>query len=222
MLRYTLGDAGGTVGFIVYGGGADVFSRLQSVGTAMALLSTETVMDCRPITMDELLADTIAHGHHLGSRGKDGHLLADHRPAPRDYLTPQTIQAIVKSWDITPYNPPGMNVSSWLGRVRKLCEEYGVPVTQRALCAMHHMRADCREEAHTAECYDMTWDQFTTWLLQYDGVYHFEVPFLVLTRLLDVNRTSVNSNYLWFSYRKRPADLWTPGRVTELLAKPKV
>jgi len=30
------------------------------------------------------------------------------------------------------------------------------------------MRADCKEAAHAAECYDMTWDEFAEWVRLYD------------------------------------------------------
>ena len=89
--------------------------------------------------------------------------------APEEYLlTHQAILAIVKSWDVGTYNPPGTNCTNWMGKIYNLCDQYGIPDTQRAPCAMHHMRADCKEAAHTARCYDMKWDGFTVWLRQYD------------------------------------------------------
>ena len=92
---------------------------------------------------------------------------------PEEYiLAPPAILAIAKAWDVGTYDPPGTNCTSWLSKVRISCERYGVPVAQRAHCAMHHMRTDCREAARTAGCYDMTWDEFTTWLRQYDRRLH--------------------------------------------------
>jgi len=133
------------------------------------------------VTTDDILSESMARGHPPGGHGDDdkdgGSPPPYNRATPREYLlTPQAVQAIVKSWNTTAYNPPGMDAAGWLVRVRKLCEVYGVPAKQRALCAMHHMRTDCREAARVAGCYDMTWDQFTTWLLRYD----------------DTNRTSAN------------------------------
>ena len=125
------------------------------------------------VTTDKLLSDLVPHGPHPGGGddNSDGGLPPYHQSIPQEYLlTDRAVQAIVKSWDISEYNPPGMDAASWLGRVHKLCEAYGVPVTQRALCAMHHMRTDCQEEAYATECYEMTWDQFAKWILKYDGV----------------------------------------------------
>ena len=93
-----------------------------------------------------------------------------YRAVPQEYrLTPQAILAVVKSWDIGRYNPPGTNCTSWLRKIHSLCEQYNVPISQRALCAMHRMRVDCKEAAHTAGCYDMTWDGYTAWLHQYNS-----------------------------------------------------
>ena len=124
-------------------------------------------------TTSELFSDSIPRGPRPGDGDgdSDGGPPPYHQSIPQEYLlTDRAVQAIVKSWDITAYNPPGTDAASWLRRVHRLCEAYGVPVTQRALCAMHHMRAECREAAHAAKCYEMTWDQFTKWILKYDGV----------------------------------------------------
>ena len=83
-------------------------------------------------------------------------------------LTPMAILAIVRTWDVGTYNPPGTNCKSWLGKVYKECERFEIPAAQRAPCAMHHLRADCREAANTSGCYEMTWEKFTMWLHQYD------------------------------------------------------
>ena len=96
---------------------------------------------------------------------------------PEEYLlTHQAILAIVKSWDVGTYNPPGTNCASWLSKIRDLCDQYGIPDAQRAPCAMHHMRADCKKTAHTARCYDMTWEEFTVWLRQHDRELHVLMP----------------------------------------------
>jgi len=187
------GSIAATIQSIVYGGmTGGIFSLLQSAGATMILPSAGTifagaattgaglaVMNGESVAASELLSDSVARSHRPGNGDddNDGGPPPYHQTVPQVYLlTPQAVRAIVKSWDITAYNPPGMGVASWLGKVRKLCEAYGVPVTQRALCAMHHMRADCREAARAAGCYDMNWDQFATWLLEYD----------------DANRTSAN------------------------------
>jgi len=190
MLKCSLGSVAATIQSIVYGGATGgLFSLLQSAGATMVLPSVGTifagaaatgagiaVVNGETVTTGDLLSDSIARGHHPGGdddndKGDDGNPPPYHQTTPLEYLlTPQAIQAIVKSWDITAYNPPGTNAAGWLGRIHRLCEAYGVPVTQRALCAMHRMRADCREAACVAGCYDMMWDQFTVWLLRYNGV----------------------------------------------------
>lgn len=189
MLRSSLGSIAATIQSIVYGGATGgLFSLLQSAGATMVLPSVGTlfagaattgaglaVMNGESVTPGEILTESIGRGRHPGGDNDEkddgGGPPPYHQTAPQEYLlTPRAIQAIVKSWDIAAYNPPGMNAASWLSRVRRFCETYGVPSMQRALCAMHHMRADCRAAARTAGCYDMTWDQFTTWLLQCDGV----------------------------------------------------
>ena len=91
-------------------------------------------------------------------------------------LTHQAILAIVKSWDVGTYNPPGTNCTSWVGKISNLCDQYGIPDTQRAPCAMHHMRADCKEAAHTARCYDMKWTEFMAWLRQHDSELAILIP----------------------------------------------
>ena len=96
---------------------------------------------------------------------------------PEEYLlTHQAILAIVKSWNVGTYNPPGTDCTGWLGKIHGLCDQYGIPDAQRAPCAMHHMRADCKEAAHTAECYDMKWDEFTVWLRRHDRKSRIPVP----------------------------------------------
>jgi hypothetical protein len=117
-------------------------------------------MNDESVVTEDILPDFVAHNGDGGAR---------------EYLlTDQAIQAIVTSWNSTVYNPPGTDVTGWLGRIRGLCEAYGVPLTQRALCAMRYVRVDCQEAARTARCHDMTWDQFATWLTQYDGACYFE------------------------------------------------
>jgi hypothetical protein len=174
---------------MVYGGATGgLFALLQSAGATMVLPSVGTIFAGAAatgagikVTKDgsvatgELLSDSIIHGHPPRNDDDDDSPPPYHQTIPREHLlTPHAILAIVKSWDTTPYNPPGMDVTGWLGKIHKLCETYEVPLTQRALCAMHHMRADCRRAAHTAECYEMTWDQFATWLIRYDGACYFE------------------------------------------------
>lgn len=95
----------------------------------------------------------------------------DGDPPPHDpitseeyLLTSRAILTIVKSWDVGIYNPLQTNCTAWLDDIHSFCEQYGVPITQRASCAMHHMNTDYQEAALDAGCYNMTWDELTVWL----------------------------------------------------------
>lgn len=191
MLSGGLGSLAATIQSVVYGGATGgIFALLQSAGATMILPSVGTIITGaaasgaglavmshgESVVAGETLSDSLARCHQPGSVDPDDKNDGDpppyHRGPPREYLlTSPAIQAIVKYWSIAQYNPPGTEAVGWVNRVRKLCEVYGVPVTQRPLCAMYHMRGDCREAAHAAGCYEMTWDQFAAWLLKYDGVY---------------------------------------------------
>ena len=78
-------------------------------------------------------------------------------------LTPRAALAIVNSWDVRVYNPSGTNYTSWLAKVHNLWEQYGIPIAQRASCAICHMRADCKEAARGDKCYNMGWEGFSIW-----------------------------------------------------------
>ena len=191
MLRQSPGSLAATIQSIVYGSATGgLFSLLQSAGATMVLPSVGAMFagavttgagvavlsKGESVVTDEILSGPLAPGHGPGPGADGGDDDSDppsyNQAVPREHVfTVEAFQAIVKSWDIGPYNPPGTDGPGWLGRIRKFCEVYEVPLTQRTLCAMHHMRADCQEAAHAAECYDMAWDEFTTWFLTYDGVY---------------------------------------------------
>lgn len=117
-----------------------------------------------------ILAAAIGTGNTLVKNGESVTNEIPFNPPGQQYLlTPPAVQAIVKAWKITPYDPPSTDVSGWLSKVRELCREYEVPATQQVLCATHLMRADCRKVTIAAKCQDMTWDEFATWLLKYDS-----------------------------------------------------
>jgi hypothetical protein len=143
-------------------------------GTVTAGAGITVIKNGEPVAIGENLA--IARGYRPGGTygdDDDSDPPPSYQTTPKEYiLTPSAIQAITKSWGVTQYNPPGTDVASWLSNVGRLCEVYTVPVTQRALCAMHNMRGDCREAASAAGCYDMTWDQFSAWLHEHDGMCH--------------------------------------------------
>ena len=174
---------------------------LQSAGATMVLPSVGTILtgtattgvgitlmkNGEAIVTDEILSDSFARDNRPGGADdddkEDSGPPSYHQTVPQEYLlTPPAVKAIVKSWDVLPYNPPGTVVASWSSRVRKLCEVYRVPVTQRAVCAMYIIRDDCREAAYAAGCYDMTWDQFTTWLFKYDGACYLDNLVLAVGR----------------------------------------
>jgi hypothetical protein len=200
-LSSSLGSFAATIQSIVYGGvTGGLFSLLQSAGATMVLPSVGAILtgtvttgagiavmkNGELVAAGEIPPDPFARGHQPGGAGDDGD---DNDPppsyqtVPQEYvLTPPAVQAIVKSWDVPPYNPPGTDVSGWLSKVRRLCEVYRVPVLQRALCAMHNMRVDCREAAFAAGCYDMTWDQFTAWLLEHDSMCYLHDPVPIVVR----------------------------------------
>ena len=100
----------------------------------------------------------------------------DPATVPEEYrLTGQAFLAIIKSWDVRTYNPPGTDCTSWLREIRDTCEQYGIPACQQALCAIRFMRADCNEAARAAGCYDMTWDELTLWLRQHDRTLYIPI-----------------------------------------------
>lgn len=127
-------------------------------------------------------AATTATGVALMNDGSDfpatdPDLLSNPNPSPDDQkndteylLTPRALQAILKSWKISPYKPPSTRVTYFLSRIHTRCEEYGVPAKQHAQCAVHFM-PDCREDAHAAGCANMSWDEFKAFLILYDGTF---------------------------------------------------
>ena len=149
-----------------------IFTGVAATGAGAAVVNS----DGQPVTVarTELLrqvADSIDNDDD--DDDSDGNPPPYRATIPEEYLfTPQAILAIVKVWDVGTYNPPWTNFTGWLGKVHRTCDRYGIPAAQRAPCAMHHLRADCREAAHTSGCYDMTWEEFTAWLRQYDRKFH--------------------------------------------------
>ena len=216
MLSYNIGSLAAFIQSIVYGGATGgLFSLLQSAGATMVLPSVGTIFtgaaatgvgvavatnDQLGTSNSELLhraADTIPRGNNPDD--DDGNL-PPYRAAgvPEVYLlTPRAILAIARAWEVGTYNPPGTNCAGWLRSIHTSCERYGIPIAQRALCAMHHMRADCKEAARAAGCYDMMWDELTAWVHMYDRKLHILVRTYwcsTLTRPPDEQRVNANSN----------------------------
>ena len=194
MLRPNIGSLAATIQSIVYGGATGgLFSLLQSAGATIVLPSIGTIFTGAAATgagvamatadqpgaesNSELLyqaAESIVRGDNPDDDGNPPPYRAT--GVPEVYLlTPRAILAISKAWDVGTYNPPGTNCTNWLRKIQVSCERYGVPIAQRALCAMHHMRADCKEATHTSECYDMMWNDFTAWIRKYDGKLHIPI-----------------------------------------------
>ena len=205
MLSHSPGSLAVTIQSIVYGSATGgLFSLLQSARATMVLPSVGTMFAGATKVLqsvgamfvgtartragiavlrrvaDEILSGPLARGHGPGPGADDGDDDSDppsyNQAVPREHaFTAEAFQAIVKSWDIDPYNPPKTDAAGWLSKIREFCEVYEVPLTQRTLCAMHHMNADFQEAADAAECYDMAWDEFTMWFLKYDGLYFISV-----------------------------------------------
>ncbi|KAF9642644.1 hypothetical protein BDM02DRAFT_3124333 [Thelephora ganbajun] len=157
---------------------------LQSAGTTTAMSSVGAILTGAATTGAGVLVattndqpDTSASSESLQKAAKSTADDDDNgNPPPHcstalgEYLlTPRAILAIVKAWNVGTYDPPGTNCANWLDKVHDVCEQYEIPAKQQAPCALHHMRADCKEAAHAAGCYNMTWDEFAVWLRQYDN-----------------------------------------------------
>jgi len=189
----TAGFAAGGAAFsyqsIVYSSATRVFlMSLQSAGTTTIIPSIGTLLTGAATTGTGVLvatttaqSDTSTGSEILQQAAKsfadsekpgeddDGKPPPYRAANPEEYLlAPRAILAIIKSWDVQKYNPPKTNCTTWLSDIYNLCEQYGIPIPQRASCAMHHMSTDCKETALDAGCCNMTWDKFTVWLRQYD------------------------------------------------------
>ena len=192
-LKYHIGSAAVNYESIVYGSATRVLlASLQSAGTATIMPSIGTILtgaattgtgilvattNAQPVTStsNEILeqaAKTLAD-----SEKPDDDANRDPPPyqaiGPEEVLlAPRAILAIIRSWEVQTYNPTQVNCTTWLSDIHNFCEQYGIPVPQRASCAMHHMGTDCKEAALDAGCCKMTWDEFTVWLRQYDRRLH--------------------------------------------------
>ena len=188
-----------SVGMILTGATATGAGALVATANAHpdASLSTELLQNA---------AESIPHDEKSNDDdGDDGNLPPYRTTASEEYLlTPRAILAIVKSWDVQTYNPPQANCTTWLDDMHKFCDQYGVPVTQRASCAVHRMSADCQEAAINAGCYNMTWDELTAWFRQHNRGLHILIhsPIPVLTRSSDEDKTITNGICSPFSSKK--------------------
>jgi len=141
-----------------------------TTGTGILVATTNAQSDAS--ISSEILqqaAESLADSEKPGDDDNNGNPPPYRATDPEEYrLTPRAILAIIKSWDVQTYEPPKTNCITWLSDAHSFCEQYGIPIPQRASCAMHHMSADCKEAALDAGCCNMTWDEFTVWLHQYD------------------------------------------------------
>ena len=188
MLRYNIGSAAVSYESIVYASATRVLlASLQSAGTATIMPSIGTILTGAATGTGILVATTNAQSATSTSSEileQAAKSLADSEKPndddngnpppyratdPEEYLlAPRAILAIIKSWNVRTYNPPQTNCTTWLSDMHNFCEQYEIPIPQRASCAMHHMSTDCKEAALDAGCCNMTWDEFTVWLRQYD------------------------------------------------------
>jgi hypothetical protein len=176
---------------ILYGSAVRVLAvqALQTAGGAATFMPTiGAVLTGATTTGAGLLVaseDTPGSGNLLRQAGervtKCGKSENDESDNPQQYsatpregylLTPLAVLAIVKGWDIGTYDPLRTDCAKWLDKVRDVCEQYEIPAKQRASCASHHIRADCKEAVLASGCYNMTWDEFAAWLRQYDGKFY--------------------------------------------------
>jgi len=144
LLKYA-----GATALLKYAGATEL---LESAGATTVLSSVRTAMTGAGVATPGAGAVVVVPKNQSVDGGSNGN--QQDTTVPEEYLlTHQAILVIVKSWDVGTYNPPGTNCTSWLGKIHNFCDQYGIPDTQRAPCAMHHMRADCKEAAHSARCY---------------------------------------------------------------------
>ena len=211
---------------------------MQSAGTTTTMLSIGTILtgatatgagvlaataNARPKTSHstKLLQNPVESISHDDKSNNDGNPPPHRATASKEYLfTPRAIPVIVKSWDVQTYNPPRTNCTAWLGDIHSFCEKYGIPVTQRASCAMHHMNTDYQAAALNADCCDMTWDEFTVWLHQHDR--RLPVQIIIghmLTHRLDEGRGIANGIGFSPSPRTSLAGFRSPEKIAEVLAE---
>jgi hypothetical protein len=152
-------------------GATFVLSSVREILVAGVSVGVVIMVDGEPVAVREIPPNPLARGNPPGGASNDGNENdPPHQTIPREYvLTPPAVQAITKSWDVPLYNPPGTDISGWLSEAYRLREVYGVPVARRSLCVMHNVRVTCRGAASTDGCREMMWDQFTSWLCEYDG-----------------------------------------------------
>jgi len=188
MLKHSIGGVAVSYQSIVYGSATRVLlSSLQFAGTTTITPSIGTILTGAGVLVATTNTRSAASSNSESLQqaaesitdnktpddDKNGDPPPYHATASEEYLlTPRAVLAIVRSWDVQTYNPPQTNCTVWFGDLHDRCERYGIPATQRASCAMHHMNNDCKEAALDAGCCNMTWDKFAVWLSQYDRRSH--------------------------------------------------
>ena len=89
-------------------------------------------------------------------------------------LSDQAIEAILKQWHPSEYNPPNTTIQEWNVIIGTLCDEYGIPDAQRADCAVKFMRSDIRAELESvlgnarARFGSIHWARFTNFMVAFD------------------------------------------------------
>ena len=142
-----------------------------------ALQSTTTIgATLAGVTAATSIGVIIAANNTSGD-GHNGNPPPDDKTVPEQYLlSPLSIGAIVKAWNVGMYDPPRTNITSWLDTVNELCEQYQIPAAQRVYCALQNMKDECKKAAHDAECDKMEWADFVTWVRQYNISWYFTIP----------------------------------------------
>lgn len=89
-------------------------------------------------------------------------------------LSDRTIEAILKEWHPTEYNPLSTNIDEWIRSMELLCNEYGIPDPQRARCAVKFTTNELRVELESvlegarARSNPISWDRFMKFMIEFD------------------------------------------------------
>lgn len=84
------------------------------------------------------------------------------------------LEAILREWDIQEYDPPNTDIREWMHATESLCDEYGIPDTQRPRCATKFIKDELRaglenvlREAR-AQFGPIHWAQFNDFMVGFD------------------------------------------------------
>ena len=89
-------------------------------------------------------------------------------------LPDPAIEAILKEWSPEEYNPPNTDIKEWNRTIETLCDTYGIPDTQRALCATRFIKDELKVELEKvlsearAQFGPTGWAQFANFMVAFD------------------------------------------------------